>query len=290
MSDDNHESVDKPETEEFSLEAKQANRHNLKAQKFFEAGQYAEAEAEIREAIKLVPNCASFHDNLGTICAEQNKFQEALIHYIDALRIDPDSPTISYNLGYFLLQAGLDTSQFFLEKTLEREPLYPDARRTLGDLFVERGENRKAIAAFARAIEQNPADKHARFHLSNIFWDQGDYHEAAQQIQAILQANPADPVAWHKLGMTAIMLQDFNRAEQALCKAIELDPAYLMAHYHLACVYTANFQLEQALYHLNAAAAIDLEQVRELAQEDEQLDRLRTRPLFDQILSGEMMK
>ncbi len=263
----------------------EARVHNERAKKLFEAGQLAEAEEAVREAIKLAPNWAALHDNLGTICSEQNKFQEALIHYVDALRIDPESPTVTYNLGYFLLQVGLDTSQYLLEKTLEREPLYPDARRALGDLFVERGENTKAISAFARAIEQNPKDSRARFRLSDIFWEQGDYHESAQQLQAVLKHTPDDAVAWHNLGLTSIMLKDMERAEEALRKAIELDPDYLLAHYHMACYCAENFQLEKALHHLNRAAQLDFEQVREWAKDDEKLDHLRSHPAFEQVLS-----
>lgn len=266
-------------------ETEQARLHNERAKKLFEAGQYAEAEQEVREALKLAPNWAALHDNLGTICSEQNKFQEALIHYVDALRIDPESPTVTYNLGYFLLQAGLETAQFFLEKTLEKEPMYPDARRALGDLYLDRGENTKAISAFARAIEQNPKDTRARFRLSDIFWEQGDYHESAQQLQAILKYTPQDPVAWHNLGLTAIMLKDSERAEESLLKAVELDPDYLLANYHLACYYAENFQLDKALHYLTQASAIDREQVREWARDDEKLDRLRSHFGFERLMS-----
>ncbi len=272
---------------ERNPETDQARTHNERAKKLFEAGQFAEAEAEVREAIRLAPNWAALHDNLGTICSEQSKFQEALIHYVDALRIDPESPTVTYNLGYFLLQSGLDIAQLFLEKTLEREPLYPDARRALGDLFLDRGEHTKAIAAFARAIEQNPKDSRARFRLSDIFWEQGDFHESAQQLQAILQHNPKDAVAWHNLGLTSLMLKDMNRAEECLLKAVAFDPQYLLAHYHLACHFAENFRLEEAFYHLSNAVSINREQVREWAQDDEKLDHLRNLPRYKQIIGEE---
>jgi len=195
MPEESERSLNKAEAAEQTAGTEQARVHNERAKKLFEEGDYAQAELEVREAIKLAPKWAALHDNLGTICSEQNKLQEALIHYVDALRIDPESPTVTYNLGYFLLQTGLDTAQHFLEKTLEREPMYPDVRRALGDLFMERGENSKAISAFARAIEQNPKDTRARFRLSDIFWEQNDFHQSAQQLQSILQLTPDDAVA-----------------------------------------------------------------------------------------------
>lgn len=284
MSDESGERPEQSDTSPYGPGTEQARLHNERAKKLFEAGKYAEAEIEVREAIRLAPNWAALHDNLGTICSEQDKFLEALMHYIDALRIDPESPTVTYNLGYFLLQVGLDTAQSLLETTLEREPMYPDARRALGDLFLERGENSKAISTFARAIEQNPKDTRARFRLSDIFWEQGDYHESAQQLQSILQHTPQDPVAWHNLGLTAIMLKDSPRAEEALRKAVELEPTYVLAHYHLACYYAENFQLEQALHYLGKAASLDREHTREWARDDDKLDHLRNHPRFNAIL------
>jgi Flp pilus assembly protein TadD len=274
----------KPDPTKHDHEAEQARSHNERAKKLFEAGQYAEAEAEVREAIRIAPNWAALHDNLGTICSEQNKFQEALIHYVDALRLDPESPTVRYNLGYFLLQSGLDVAQHLLEKTLEREPLYPDARRALGDLFLERNETSRAIAAFARAIEQNPKDSRARFRLADIFWEQGDYHESAQQLQAIINYQAEDSVAWHNLGLAAIMLQDYSRAEECLLKAIKLDAEYLLAHYHLACYYAESYRIDDAFYYLSNALALDYYQVQEWAQNDEKLDHLRSHPRFKQII------
>lgn len=265
-------------------EFEQARAHNERAKKFYESNQLEEAEAEVRQALELAPDWPALHDNLGTICSEQGKYIEALLHYSQALKLDPESPTVLYNLGYFLLQNGLDAARNFLEKTLEKEPTYPDARRALGEVFAERGEGRKAIAAFARAIEQNPKDTRSRFRLSDIFWEQGDYHESAQQLYAITQIDGKDAVAWHNLGLTAIMLGEGDRAEQHLRKALELDPNYVLAHYHLACHYAECYRIEEALFHLNLAASLDREAVREWAMDDDKLDHLRSNPRFDRII------
>ncbi len=265
-------------------EFEKARAHNERAKKFYEKNQLVEAEAEVRQALALAPDWPALHDNLGTICSEQGKFGEALIHYAEALKLDPESPTVLYNVGYFLLQNGLDASRSFLEKTLEHDATYPDARRALGEVFVEKGETSKAISSFARAIEQNPQDSRSRFRLSDIFWEQGDYHESAQQLNLIIKIDPNDAVAWHNLGLTAIMLDDKPRAKETLLRALELDPNYLLAHYHLACFYAEGYQLEEAFHHLNIAASLDREAVREWASTDEKLDHLRSSPRFEQII------
>lgn len=278
-------SIPEVATEAEAEALKLAKHHNDNAKLFFESEDFESAEQEIRQALLFAPKWSVLYDNLGTVCAEQNNFAEALLHYVRAMQIEPNSPVVLYNLGYFLLQNGLDAAQSFLERTLEQEPDYPDARRALGDVFCDRGELTKAISSFGKAIQQNPKDNRARFRLSDIFWEQGDYHEAAQQLEEITRIDPYDHVAWHNLGLAAIMLNDHERSEMALRKAVEIDANYLMAHYHLACFYAEGFRREEALFHLARASELDNETVRDWALEDEKLDHLRHDPRFEQILN-----
>lgn len=263
-----------------------ARGHNDRAKVYYEAERFADAEAEVRKALEYAPNWPALHDNLGTICAEQGNYQDALMHYVQALRLDPKRPEVLYNLGYFLLQNGLDTAHFFLEKTLDTDPNYPDAWRVMGEILYERGEISKSISSLGKAIQQKTEDTRARFKLSDIFWEQGDYHQSAQQLEFILKIDSNDQIAWHNLGLSAIMLEESERAETSLLKAIEIDPEYLLAHYHLACFYAENFRISESLYHLGRAAALDTEGVREWALEDDKLDHLRGNPRFDEILNG----
>jgi len=283
------ESSEGPHNENNDQQMQIARSHNDRARVLYEAENFAAAEAEVRQALEHAPNWPALHDNLGTICAEQGNYSDALTHYVQALRLDPASPTVLYNLGYFLLQNGLDTAQYFLEKTLELDPNYPDARRTLGDVFVERGETSKAISSLGKAIQQDRADTRARFRLSDIFWEKGDYHESGQQLEEILRLDANDQIAWHNLGLAAIMMEDGERAEKALLRAIEIDDNYLLAHYHLACYYAESYQIVNALHHLGKAASLDLDTVRDWAREDDKLDHLRSDPRFDQILNGQQL-
>jgi tetratricopeptide (TPR) repeat protein len=277
-----HNDFDSKDEQQMQL----ARTHNDRAKVLYEAEKYADAEAEVRKALEYAPNWPALHDNLGTICAELGNFSDALTHYVQALRLDPKRPEVLYNLGYFLLQNGLDTAHYFLEKTLEIDPEYPDAWRVMGDIHMERGEISKAISSLGKAIQKKTTDSRARFRLSDIFWEQGDYHESAQQLEEILRLDSNDQIAWHNLGLAAIMLEEGERAENALLRAIEIDSAYLLAHYHLTCYYAENFRVADALNHLAKACELDLETVREWAREDDKLDHLRGNPRFDNILNG----
>jgi tetratricopeptide (TPR) repeat protein len=57
-----------------------------------------EAIAEYKEAIRINPNDARVHNNLGGICAKQGKWEEAIAEFEKAIRINPNHANAHKNL------------------------------------------------------------------------------------------------------------------------------------------------------------------------------------------------
>jgi protein O-mannosyl-transferase len=55
----------------------------------FRRGRLDEAIAQCREALRLDPNIAETHNNLGQALALQGRRDEAIVEYREALRLDP---------------------------------------------------------------------------------------------------------------------------------------------------------------------------------------------------------
>ena len=53
----------------------------------------------IREAIRLRPAYVEAHDHLGVVLAKQNRYEEAIASYHQALAIRPDHAAAHYNLA-----------------------------------------------------------------------------------------------------------------------------------------------------------------------------------------------
>jgi tetratricopeptide (TPR) repeat protein len=70
------------------------------------AGRTAEAIEHYQEALKIDPNYSSAHNNLGVILDETGRTEEAIKHYRDALRIDPANAKANSNLGIALIETG----------------------------------------------------------------------------------------------------------------------------------------------------------------------------------------
>ena len=73
---------------------------------FLNQGKYQEAISHLNEALRINPNYAKAHNNLGNVFLNQGKYQEAIPHLNEALRINPNYAKAHYNLGNAYLMIG----------------------------------------------------------------------------------------------------------------------------------------------------------------------------------------
>ena len=106
-----------------------------------EVGRYDEAMAHYAEAIRINPQLAEAHGNLGIVLAQQGRLEEATFHFSEALRIDPSLAGAHNNLGIVLTQQGrLEEAIFQFSEALRLEPDYAEARKNLSIVLQKAGE------------------------------------------------------------------------------------------------------------------------------------------------------
>jgi len=84
-------------------QAQRANDHGLQ---LYKEKQYAQAEAQFTEALKLRPNFALAANNLGFVFFKQDKYAEAARWFENAIRMDPSRAIAYMNLGDAYARAG----------------------------------------------------------------------------------------------------------------------------------------------------------------------------------------
>ena len=84
-------------------QAQRANDHGLQ---LYKEKQYAQAEAQFTEALKLRPNFPLAANNLGFVYYKQEKFAEAARWFENAIRMDPSRAIAYMNLGDAHARAG----------------------------------------------------------------------------------------------------------------------------------------------------------------------------------------
>ena len=84
-------------------QAQRANDHGLQ---LYKEKQYAQAEAQFTEALKLRPNFPLAANNLGFVYHKQEKFAEAARWFENAIKMDPSRAIAYMNLGDAYARAG----------------------------------------------------------------------------------------------------------------------------------------------------------------------------------------
>ncbi|MGB9109369.1 MAG: polysaccharide deacetylase family protein [Telluria sp.] len=84
----------------------QSQRANDQGLQLYKEKQYAQAEAQFTEALKLRPNFALAANNLGFVFYKQDKYAEAARWFENAIRMDPSRAIAYMNLGDAYARAG----------------------------------------------------------------------------------------------------------------------------------------------------------------------------------------
>ena len=188
------------------------------------------------------------HLRLGELLLTLGRNEEAERHLRRAQDIDPDNPTVQYNLGVQAL--ARDDADGALTHLKRSEHSLFTQRKTcfqLAAVYRRLGRDQEADK-YSRKAEQLEPDHNwldpfvpseevvgrpARLQRIQHLETQGNYRAAAEQLAELIQERP-DYAAYVALGNDLAKIGDFTRAEQALRSAIALVPDGFRAHYELS--------------------------------------------------------
>jgi tetratricopeptide (TPR) repeat protein len=91
-----------------------------------------------------------------------------MVHYEEAIRLQPNYADAYYNRGSLLFAKGrIDEAIADWETVLEMHPNDADAHTSLGNALLQKGSLREAIAHYVTALGLAPEDPHSR---NNVAW------------------------------------------------------------------------------------------------------------------------
>ena len=143
--------------------------------RLLEEGKAQEAIAYLEQAYELDSESVPVLINLGGAYIMAGHHKKACSPLEAARDREPHNAMIWLNLGAaYLGNPILATSEQQMqaidafERAIELNPALPNAHYNLGLIFVDRGDDDLAAAAFRRAIQVNPLDRDARSWLRKL--------------------------------------------------------------------------------------------------------------------------
>ncbi|MGD0016050.1 MAG: tetratricopeptide repeat protein [Verrucomicrobiia bacterium] len=139
---------------------------------------------------------AGVHNGLGNTLLRSGKVTEAMQHYEQALRLNPDYPEAHYNLGFALAQAGkVQEAIEHYEQALRIKPDYADVHNSLGIALAHAGRMQEAIGHWEQALRFKPDLAEAHYNLGFALELEGKLKDAIGHYKQVLRIKPNDAMA-----------------------------------------------------------------------------------------------
>jgi protein O-mannosyl-transferase len=193
---------------------------------YWHLGNIRAAEREWNEALPFNPQNAIVLNNLGLICAQEKRYNDAIEYFLRAIRLKPNYTDPHLNLGSAYMEIGrTEAAELQLRAAVALSPLntrahnelgklYLGAGRlseaeeqfrrsvesepnvvaydSLGDIYARRGQSDKSEEAFGRAVALESFDSHGHFGLAALYAASGRNSLAARQYEEGLKTDPAN--------------------------------------------------------------------------------------------------
>jgi tetratricopeptide (TPR) repeat protein len=186
---------------------------------------YGEAMGYYKESVKINPDNAEAHNNLGVLLKDLGRYDEAEEEYREAIRANTDHTVAHYNLGSLLYNLGrYDEAEEECREAISIRPVDATAHYNLGVLLKNLGQYDEAEEEYREAIKIHPDSAATHYTLGVLLKDLGRYDEAEEEYREAIRANPDHTAAHYNLGVLLKDLRRYDEAEEECREAIRTDP------------------------------------------------------------------
>ncbi len=112
----------------------------------------------------------------------------------------------------------------------------PEIVKNIAIIYVNKGENEKAIAAMKDARAESPNDVNLILSEANVHYKMGNTDEFKKLLQKATQMDPNNPELQYNLGVIASESGELEASRKYYEKTIELDPKYINAYINISAL------------------------------------------------------
>jgi len=206
------------------------------------------------------------HDLMGDICEAQGQYVEAVKHYQEAVRLDPNNDKFAFDLGAELIaHENYDAARLLFHAAQERFPRVARIYLGAGTAEFLRGKTDAAVDAYLKAVELSPDYEPAYLFLGEAFsFSEGRSTEVVSVLSRFAAKKPESFGAQFYYG--AALVKDLqnggdqassDRAISILRQAEHLKPEDARVYYLLGELFRLRKEFAEAATEFQKAIALD---------------------------------
>jgi tetratricopeptide (TPR) repeat protein len=201
----------------------------------------AAAGQDFEAARQLAPNDPAVYNSLALVSVSDNKPQDALASFENALRVDATN-FIALNgiISLYARSNELDKAHARVDQALSSYPNVAWLHFLKGQVNRIQNNASGAEAEYRRALELDPSYLPAYSSLAEIFIGSNQVDRAIQEYQKILAIRPDNATVYTLIGMLEDARQNYDAAIDNYKKALEHDQNSVIAANNLAWSYAVN--------------------------------------------------
>jgi superkiller protein 3 len=186
------------------------------------------AIASLQKAIELDPQNARAHYGLGRAFQKADRSEEASYHFrrateLNEAKLNLETATLHLQNGIQCLRdQRLDDAIALFHQALAAKPDFPEVHFYLGIALAQKGDGQEAVGAFEMALKHRPYNGEIHYNYGIALWQMGKAREAIQELQQAVELNPTDGLSHCALGKVLQQQGDAKRGDQQIRRAQEL--------------------------------------------------------------------
>jgi tetratricopeptide (TPR) repeat protein len=225
---------------------------------------YRDAAILYRDALARDPACWIAHNNLGVLLSEQGDTADAVAHLRAAVRLKPDYADAHNNLGNALLRVpgGPAEARTEFEAALRLQPGMWQAESNLGRLLAASpatlGEGTAHLVAALAGHEEDPEFAVLHGDLGSAYErDPARRADALREYREALRLDPSLVAVRNDLGVALARAGRPAEAQEQFERALALRPGYADAHDNLGSILLQLGRRDEAVAQYRAALSLD---------------------------------
>jgi tetratricopeptide (TPR) repeat protein len=222
--------------------------HNNLGNALLEEGKTEEALDHFMAALRIEPRHAGAQNNMGNVLMKLGRVDEATDHYLESIKIDPLKAKTHNNLAIALNeQKRIEESILHLREALQLKPNYADAYNNLGAVYRKKGKIQNAAKCYLEAIRLKPDFAEAYNNLGLLLWHEGKLKDAIYYFRKAISKNPDFKAARDNLKRAWTDRDIFNEAVAQIQAQLNRNPEDVELYLKLGDLHKEHGELNDAL-------------------------------------------
>ena len=223
--------------------------HNNLGLVYQDDGQYPEAIASYKRALKLQPEHEAISANLKKAIEKAQDYYHEIAQIYVSLGNPERAAQLDFAAGQFVKEHSGDVQiqMRYYQRAIEADPYHAEAHNALAELYLLQQQPEKAIAACRQAIQSRSNFAFAYKTLGNAFVAQQNYEAALRAYSQALTHQPNFAEVYSNIAGVYFLQNQLDNAVSTYQKALSLDSTLPAIYWNLGKVFERQGKLNETI-------------------------------------------